>query len=374
MRVLRLGGLACALAALLLVIGEVLCRIVAPPPPGSASLQHPFIGIVRPAGYRAEKISIDTGERFTYETDALGFRGRSLATAEKPAGTYRIFFLGASTTENSNTPESDTFPGVVEEKLTARFQGRPRIEVGNAGVSGAGSHASLAQVAHRLLALSPDLICVMDAVIDLTDSQKDDWDPTTFRLAAKAPPPRFRDWLVARSRLVGLIDARLGSSAEIDPRPFFAAKAALRKSLPVKEPGTPLLRGLDEFRANQRRLVLLCQDAGVACALMTEPTLYKKTFTPEEEGHLWNTLIMGTDYNLRPETLLEGITAYNEAVRRTAQETGALLVDLDARVDHAVVNFADDVHFTRAGNAAVADAIVAELLLHGDPLPRFRKP
>lgn len=328
--------------------------------PRPSFVQHPLLGTIRPAGFRMTKVSFDAGE-FVYETNELGLRAKSLHTVEKPAGTFRILFVGGSTTENGDLPEEQTFPGIVEARLNERFHGSPRVEVGNAGVPGGTSATSLAAVAHRLLELKPDLVCELDGLNDLVDSLRDDWDPLLSHLA-QTGRPRFKDWLVGESRLFAVLDARARYAFERDARLMFEKKRALRRRRPIREPGFDLTRGLARFAENQRRLAALCREAHVASGFLTQPTLLKAGLTPEEDARLWNTQIPGSDWNLRPPTLLAALESYNESVRATARETGSLLVDAATLVPRDALHFMDDAHLAPEGNVAVADAVVATVL------------
>jgi lysophospholipase L1-like esterase len=326
-------------------------------------LTHPFFGPVRPPGLRLEKVSF-SGEPFVLEVNALGFRGKSLLSLAKPAGTYRIFFVGASTTENGDLPEEQTFAGIVEARLAEQFHGERRIEVGNAGVPGGTSSTSVAQVEHRILELEPNLVCVLDGMNDLTDSLREGWDPTTFHLAT-LQRPRFKDWLLSESRLLQILEDRLGKNYDRDARPMFAKKCAQRRSRPVRDPDFDVLRGLSKFRANQRRIATLCRAEGVALAFVTQPVLLKPELSPEEDARVWNTLVPGTDWNLKTSTLLKTVEAYNEATRETARSEGAILVDASATVPRDLRDFADDVHLTLEGNVAVADAVLGAIVRDG---------
>ncbi|HZU97117.1 MAG TPA: SGNH/GDSL hydrolase family protein [Planctomycetota bacterium] len=339
--------------------------------PQAAWIPHPFVGRVRPPNLSLERVSLEDGSTFRFETNALGLRGRSIAGAEKPAGTYRIFFVGASTTENPNLPEEKTFPAIVERLLAAKLGGAPRVEVGNAGISGGDTDSTLANLAHRLLPLHPDLVVALEGN-DFFESLREDWEPTTYYLA-RSRPPRFTEWLVASSRFLGVLDASFGGGMERDPRPQYRRRAKKRHDRPfVDPPPAVFLRGRDRFRENLGRMALLCDDAGAVLCLMTVAWLYKPEQPPDEDAVIWQTDPAASSFNLTTAAARRGADAYNEIVRSVARERGALLVDLDAAVPHDLVNLVDDVHLSVAGNERAARAIVDGLLASG-ALPRPRR-
>src|SRR5260221_8998735 len=96
---LRLLELALVVAVALLLLLELGARLLAPSPPGTPWVPHPFFQIARPQSYRPQRIDIDEpSRRFAFETNPFGLRGKSITTQKKPDGAYRIFFVGGSTT------------------------------------------------------------------------------------------------------------------------------------------------------------------------------------------------------------------------------------------------------------------------------------
>jgi lysophospholipase L1-like esterase len=374
-RVLVLGLSSLALAAALLGASEIGARIAFPKPPVPSFYIHPLLGFLRPPGYHANRVSIETGKPFVYSVNKLGLRSHTLETIAKPAGTYRIVFLGGSTTENSDLPEEETFPGRIEARLVERFKGSPRIEVGNAGFGGASTNVELAQLAHRVLALDPDLVVFLDpAMNDLHESLRADWEPTTYYLAQPQGGPRFNDWLVGQSRLLAVLSGKYSTTEAMNGHDLTLMRVAMRRERPVLEPPADfdLGRGIPRFKANQRRMVRLCADEGIPCVLMTEPTLLKENMTKEEDDVIHSVLIVGTDWNLRPATELAALERYNDATREDAAKEGALLADTARDVPRDLEHFSDDVHLTRAGNEAIADSVLRVILATGS-LPGRRK-
>lgn len=366
-KALRLAGRAAAVLALVVALlgaGELVARALVPPPVPMLG-RYPLAGVVWTPGYKVDRLSLDSPpERFTFEVDALGFRGKSLATAEKPKGTYRIFFLGASTTENAFFPDERTFPGRVEAALGERLKGSPRVEVANGGVAGATTEQVLDCLLHRVLRLDPDLVVVLEGHNELCLALEPGWDPRA--LGPPEPPPRFKDWLVGASRLFGSLEDWSARRRVADKHGWYRKRAEERRSRPYESPTFEVTRGVPSFEVSLHRVALVCQDARVPLVLMTQPSLYKATLSPEEEA----ALITGSGGlpNLAPADLKKGLDAYNEAVRRVAAGDRCRLVDLAREVPPNLEHFLDDVHFTAKGNAAVADSVL-RAILEGGSLP-----
>ncbi len=306
----------------------------------------------RTPNYKQLKTCVEDGKDFDYTINALGFRGKSMQTVKKPAGVFRIFFVGASTTENQHLPEERTFPALVEAALAARGA---KVEVSNCGIAGHASARSFALIAHRILQLEPDLILLLEGENDFMQSLDEErWDPAH----GVADPEKitFKDWLVTQSRLVAVLEG----PKERDTRPFLAkrrkeARAAKGYFVP---PGLDLRRGLPSFEACLRRTKLLCDDAKVPLVFMTQPTLWKEQNTDEERSAMWMSKFLSGPIYVDPATCRKLMDEYNATVRRVA---GDRLVDLDKTVPSDLAHFYDDAHMTSRGNAAAADAIVKQI-------------
>src|SRR5581483_1458473 len=264
-RALRTAALLVATVALVLGATEALMRALFAPPLKPYT-SHGLYRATRTPGFKQLKICVEDGQAFDYEIDALGFRGKSLQTVKKTPGTFRIFFVGASTTENQHLPEERTFPSLVEQALRARGA---KVEVANCGIAGHGVARSFALIAHRILELEPDLIVLLEGENDMMQSLDERWDPAN----GPGEPEKltFKDWLVSKSRLVAVLD----TPKEVDTRPFLEKRRKdARKKPYFVPPDLDLKRGLKPFEDYLRRTKLLCDDAKVPLVFLTQPTLW----------------------------------------------------------------------------------------------------
>ena len=320
---------------------------------------HPYIARVRSPGFKQMKMTIDDPARpFLFEIDPLGFRGKNVQTIKKPAGSYRIFFVGASTTENQQLEEERTFPGIVERVLNERTKGHPRVEVANTGIVGYGIDRSFSIIAHQVLQLEPDLIVVNDGGIDMLSCIAEDWQPATLKLDAYTYS--LKEWLVTESRLVALWDARF-STKDVDMRRrSFEKKVKIAQAKPINVPkDRDLLRGLPQYQAYLRRIALICEDAGVPLYFMTQATIWKKDQPRDENDALWmGGAILPGPIHLDPATLAELISHYNDSIREAGATHHAHTIDLAARVPKDLQHFIDDAHLTPKGNEVVADSVL----------------
>ena len=93
--------------------------------------------------------------------NSFGFRGVEISK-EKPENVYRIIMLGGSTLFGYGaTSDETTIPGFLQQKFETTNSDF-KVEVINAGSSGAYSKTETLYVKHKLLDFDPDLIIVYD--------------------------------------------------------------------------------------------------------------------------------------------------------------------------------------------------------------------
>jgi hypothetical protein len=133
--------------------------------------------------------------------------------------------------------------------------------------------------------------------------------------------------------------------------------------------------GLDEYRQRVQRIFDQCRALQVRCLFLTQPVIWRRGLTPEEEASLWT----GWIGPLRPETpglgyvsapeLETAMNAYNRALLEMCQEKGLECFDLASTIPKNGTVFYDDDHYTEAGARIVADRLLDYLLAN----PPFSK-
>jgi lysophospholipase L1-like esterase len=359
-----------AVAAAVVVLAEVGARLIFPAPEALLVYDR-LLGPTPTPGASVERLSIDVPPvTFRLDVNPLGFRGKRMRTRDKPAGAYRIFFLGASTVENSLLPEERTFAGRVDDALNDRFKGSPPVEVSNAGSPGTTVDFSTVMFFHRVIPLDPDLSIFLLGGNAIVATLEPSWDPRDPGETLK--PPSFVDWLSGASRLAGVYEsrARLRRLATDNNERWYERHRVERHEHPFTPPRFDVLRGLPWFKASLRRIAVIAKEAHTACAFMTQPGLYKDVMTKEEEAALQGIVTEGQ--NLETPVLKSTLDAFNEAIRETCREEGVILIDAARDVPRDLAHFIDDYHLTSEGNAAVADSILRALDAAG--LPAVNRP
>ena len=129
---------------------------------------------------------IEPNQNFeTISINSYGFRGAEI-TLEKPQNTFRIFTVGGSTMMGSgSTSDVTTISGFLQDSFDD-IMFNPKIQVINAGISGAWSQTETNLIKNKLLKFEPDLIIVYDGWNDasigsdnpdiMVDSWKNRWE------------------------------------------------------------------------------------------------------------------------------------------------------------------------------------------------------
>lgn len=319
-------------------------------------LAHPYVRRVRNPGMALPLRSPLDGREFVVTIDDHGFRSRSLEPpgTPKPPGTYRIFFVGGSTTENIALPDEETFPAIVEAELQPRVT--PRLRCVNAGLSGNLVSDTFSIVAHRVLPLEPDLVVALEGINDMCAG-----------LAGPDEEPRpltpSSPGLLEGSRLAQLL-GRVTDRLSDDGR---AERLRARRLSSPFTPGLDPSRGLPRYRRYLRLLAAVCKDAGVPLLLLTMPSSYAEPMAPGLDARLWMGYQDHGRVNADVATMRRGLDLFNEATREVAREEGALLLDLAGALPKDLLHFYDDCHYTARGSRVVAERIMQFVAERGLP-------
>ncbi len=130
--------------------------------------------------------------------NSVGFRRSSEVSVEKPAGTYRIFLMGASTAyglgglwphidpEHRVLKNTETIDAYLERLLNDSLPGR-KIEVINAAITSSWTHHNLIYLNQTILRYQPDMVLFMDGFNDyyFFDPHHDQFRDYTYSLPSQ---------------------------------------------------------------------------------------------------------------------------------------------------------------------------------------------
>ena len=249
------GGLALVSFGVAVLLAELILRVAYPQQLGVwYSLRNGLV--IHPPSTRVHLSSFRQDVAF----NALGMRDVEHAVAKAP-GVVRVLVLGDSFMEALQVRLEDSFPRLLEQRLSA-MTGQ-RVEVINAGVSGWGTDQQLQYLTEYGLALKPDLVLIaMTLHNDVSDNLGEQFhvlrgDQVVARPPFEIPAREFRllkvkDYLASHSHLTQLMrrykhlgEVR-GAARQLDDH----VSQLLRKEEPAPiEKGWRLTTGLiGEFR------------------------------------------------------------------------------------------------------------------------------
>jgi hypothetical protein len=289
-----------------------------------------------------------------------GTRFDSIAR-ERDAASVRVVAIGGSTTRNYFLPPEHRYPSILEDLLNENEDSR-RFQVLNAGMDWWTTKHSHINYVTYLRGWNPDVAVVMHAINDLYRSFSPprfaigDYDPQWTHFYGPAiRGARPRTWV--GSILNGPVAWELN-------RRWYAQLRFREQDYDLAE-----FRSLPEFEASLRSLVRTLRADGVEVILVTQPSLYNADMNRHERALLW----FPSTFCLRPDGLwrrpvpgapamARAMEAYNEVIIRVASDEGVQVVDAARSVPRTVAYFADDVHYTEQGSAALAATVAPAVL------------
>ena len=321
---------------------------------------HPFVGFTfTPNSY------IRSGhphQNFLAQnfTDSRGLIGPDAAFAvDKVDNEIRIATVGGSTTANLNLDYSQNWPGQLVEHLRKSIPER-KITVANGGTPGFHTSQSIANLALRLMPLSPDVVVIYHAYNDLKAIALDGTFSPDYAHIHRKPfgfiqrPPLWEQWL-AHSMAYVRIRNRARRINELE-----------RDLTPAARLDTPPAEAVRTFERNLRSLIGIAHAGGADVVLVTFVTMFERD-APWDDGDYLRSLparyraelsnLLRFTPGLSVYGVMRSLAVYNDVIRRVAEDTQVAMVDLAKTLPRRKAYFVDRVHFSVTGAQAFAHAI-----------------
>ena len=284
-------------------------------------------------------------------TDGKGFRTGNRLIRYEDETPYRIFAIGASTTEQAYIDDSRTWTRLLEDSLTATLS-RP-VEVINTGVAGLRLVHHLATQDY-IADLNPDLVLFLVGINDWNLQIKRHFDRDGR--FAKPWSVRLRDRF---QRSVAFTFYQL--YIELPQRTKLVVRDAQFTAMTDRERRPHVVRYLpqavsEDFARGMARLAARCHEGAYRCMLLTQPSAYYPG-APSTVTQYFRLTPPGQSYTLDLDSLVHVAGLYNDFVRDLAAKEQLLLCDLEAVVPKGTGAFYDDAHFNTNGARIVARAL-----------------
>lgn len=292
------------------------------------------------SGLRAPKPGSVHGKA---KISALGFRSPEIAMP-KPVDVVRIAFLGSTTFDaNNGAGMEKSWPYRTWQLLDEAVTGC-RLDYVNAGMPNAGLVQVATYFERNVARVDPDVAIV--TVSDLDD------DTTDLAIAAGMAVnlEADRHWLARNSVLF----AKLWKNIEI----IRLQRAAFDAEGHLQFDAHALARGFED-----RLSAFVERSAGLVetVVLMTPMSRLDAKQSAAEQREAAGTVLYYMPFMSIPG-LIEGASAYRDAMVRAARRTGAEFVEAAAQVPKDAEHYADSAHLTVKGGELMAKAMAAELL------------
>ena len=309
--------------------------------------------------------------------------------SKKNDGTIRILCVGASTAEQITQNFSDTWCGLIGEKLQKKIH-NINFETAIFATPGWLVIDNYLWAEKNLAASKPDIVISLFGINDLAwngypsyayssfDEKKKEW--LNFR--STNDPDYLPDIENVTSKsyvdiLIDIIKNRPGYSCILCERihdikrkiynnrygvifdkNISAATIADRQALPLL---THIERNPDpivEFNDAINAFSALSAHKGIHLIMLGQPTLWSETDPDPNDGLYWFTISYPDGTARLPSSELSKMMyKYNNLQKKSAESHGQFYIDLNNIIPKTTEYFIDECHFTDKGSTAVSEAI-----------------
>ena len=244
--------------------------------------EDPFVGFDPGQELFSEKTLADGRRVFATNPSKLSFFNAQEFAAEKPAGSYRVFGLGGSTTAGRPYDSRVAFPHWMQLYLQAMDPSRT-YEVVNAG--------AISYASYRIVLLMKELVRYQPDLFVIYTGHNEFLEERTYSDIIHQDPAvqRLRMWL-GRLRLFTVV--RQGWESVTDPAPAVSTLAGEVEAALDSWAGLDLYHRDDELRSsivehfeyNLHQMVAIARDHG-AEVVFVSPVSNLKDFSPFKSEH-----------------------------------------------------------------------------------------
>ena len=291
----------------------------------------------------------------TISTDSRGFRVTKEVNYDVDAP-IRVYAIGGSTTEEINSDDGETWPALLEDKLTQEFG--QDVEVINTGLSGLRAKNHLATLL-RTENLYPDYYVFLVGV--------NDWNKQIREITQAIQPKKYdlRDTVLYRAAQI--LQAIILQSSHVSTSEDIVSVVELHgeyfskqnDSLSRADVRSVTVDEVDDDYFNaMKKIAARCNSGAYKCMFISQPSAYSHKITDNLKARLWMTPTNVGSFTLDLESMIQISSFYNEWLHTFSHENGISFCDLAAtQIEPSEKFFYDDVHFNESGSAFVAEEV-----------------
>lgn len=286
-------------------------------------------------------------------TDEKGFRvTKKINYENKPNNKYRIFAIGASTTEQIYLDQEKSWTHLLQKKLDDKNQNLD-FEVINTGVSGlrAINHIDTLK---EILKYKPDMVIFLIGINDwnhhIKQHHKNGYDKFINNL------PDFMigvPYDEALRRFVRNLKKKKRESWNAELKEAYFAYGSLNKE--NKKTFKPH-EVLNSYKKELNKISQICNKNNIDCVFATQPNGYKEYASQDYKDLFWMTP-PEEDYTLNFDSMVYISDLYNKYMIQFSSKTGNKLCDLDSKIPASLDYMYDDCHFNVKGAEKVSEIL-----------------
>ena len=296
-------------------------------------------------------------------TDSKGNRVNKIINyKKKPAETFRILTLGASTTEEQGLDDnliwSNNLINLIKDY---KFQNKKNYEIINFGLSGTRTiHHYF--IFRRNLELNPDTVIFLLGV--------NDWNNHIVNINEKFFFPNLEIAFDYKTSVLHKISSKIVNTIQRK----FLTKKTLEMNLKKSNLNNPYknlikkkidlknnIKNYTELKLNKvsprykywlNKIIKICKKKNIKCVFADQPSLYDIS-RKNNEDKLWMNPPF-KDYKINFKDMVKTKDVYNLFLEKKIKEKNLKFCKLSDKIVSNEVFFVDDVHFTPNGSKAVA--------------------
>ncbi len=298
-----------------------------------------------------------------FKTNSWGIRGDEMSQSDDA----RIMVIGGSTTECLYLDQSEAWPALLQEKLSA-FR---KVWVGNLGRSGFSIHDHIKQTEFTLDHVPNLSLIIVSAGVN--DFQYFIGSNQTFNqrnIVAERPDLQIsgRETGIHDLYLARLLDRVMSSKKQLrsdatgEMYGVLRQKRATAKKIETLPDLTP---GIKAYITGVLKIKALA-GGRTRVIFLTHPALWSERMDAQMEARLWFGgkgifIIEQTPEYYSSSALKRGMDIYNNALLDLGRTGQVEVIDIAAKMNGNPDFFYDDVHLTEAGAAAFAKILASHL-------------
>jgi lysophospholipase L1-like esterase len=298
-----------------------------------------------------------------FTINSFGYRGNEIKNHDDE---YRILIVGGSTSECLYLSNNETWPYLLMKKLGKTIDNKKVVTM-NIGKSGHGLRNNILALKYLPDYYEPDLIILLTGANDLLFklSRKDAWQPfnesefNNIESYTFSATPEYSWKSTIIYKIYKAIEMKFKNVKPQDGigETLFENRLKRQNAEIWVKKIPDLTLALDDYGRNLERVIELSKEKNISIMFMTQPYLYKKNMTAEEDASLWMTYDFGEVY-YSIETMISSMEEFNNRLLKVCENNKDIFcIDLEKKVPKTLDYTYDDMHFNENGANFVAEEI-----------------